>query len=67
MSSCFRKIVVRNELERGEHVQLDSPFSVPTTLKIVQAIEVHNLVGECFKNIILKVSWTLKGGGEEVV
>lgn len=47
--------------KRGEHVQLDSPFSVSSTLKIMQAIEVHNMLGECFKNINLKVSWTLKG------
>ncbi len=53
--------------KRGEHVQLDSPFSVSTRLKIMQAIEVHNLLGECFKNINLKVSWTLKAGGEEIV
>jgi hypothetical protein len=51
----------------GEHVQSDSPFSVSTTLKVMQVIEVHNLSAECFKNIILKVSWTLKWGGEEVV
>jgi hypothetical protein len=38
----------------GEHVQSDSLFSVSTTLKIMEVIEVHNLLGECFKNIIWK-------------